>query len=224
MKTPAAERRPISAIAKAGVTLVLCALVAAPGTAQKDEYMCVPELGGLAGLPTPPKDDWGTGSLSTLDECDDVKLARNKVGKRWSVSLHAGFNDPQSDLAHEVDDYFSSAIDLEYAFNQTFALEAFVGFDQFSGKAPPDIDVTHMSVNGKAYFLPGLNRFYLNAGTGGYDFSPGSPETGFNLGLGGQFNRWPAAALEVGAKRHFVSSGGADLAFLTFQVGLRRRF
>ncbi len=148
------------------------------------------------------------------------------VESRWSLSIHGGINDPQGTFAGFLDGGPSTGLDLEYAFNPTFALELFLGYDEFDAPAGvPGLDVTHQSLNGKVYFLPGPNRVFLVGGVGNFDFSPGPSETGYNLGLGGQFNLWPTRALEATVKYYSVSvGGGADFEFLTYHFGARFRF
>ncbi len=140
----------------------------------------------------------------------------------WSLSLHAGNNDPQDSF---LDGDLSYGLDLEYLFNDRFGLELFLGFDEFKVAGGGSVgDVTHLSLNAKLYLLPGANRLVLIGGIGTYDPSQGSSENGFNLGIGGQFNLWPKTALEVTGKYHTVSGADSDFEFITWHGGVRFRF
>jgi len=142
---------------------------------------------------------------------------------RWSLSLHAGFNDPQGDFAELFDGGLAAGVDLEYLLTDLWALELFLGYDRFDGPGGFDPDLYHLSLNAKRYFpIGGANRWFVGAGVGRYDFDPGSTEDGFNLFTGAQLNVAPRWAVEATAKYHSVSSG--DLEFLEVLGGFRFRF
>lgn len=143
--------------------------------------------------------------------------------RRWSLSLHVGQNDPRGDLGDGCDGDLSWGVDLEYRFDPTWAAELFYGHEDFDcGGGDGEID--HLSLNGKAYFLPGPWRPFVGAGVGHYDFSPGPSETGFNLFGGVQTNPLPQLGLEATARYHFVDASGISADFLTYHLGARFRF
>jgi hypothetical protein len=143
---------------------------------------------------------------------------------RWSLSLHAGVNDPRGDLGDGCDGDLSWGVDLEYAFNRTWAAELFYGHDEFDCGGGVEDEIDHLSLNGKAYFGSGTWRPLAGAGVGSYDFSPGGSETGFNLFAGVQANPLPRLGVEATARYHFVDVGGSSADFLTYHLGLRLRF
>lgn len=145
-------------------------------------------------------------------------------GRAWSLSLHGGLNDPQGNAGNVLDGGLSAAIDLEYLFTDRWALELFLGYDEFDSKFfDADFELTHLNVNAKAYFLPGPNRVFLLGGVGIFEPDSGSSEFGWNVGGGGQWNLWPKTALEATARYYSVSSGGS-FEFVTVHLGARFRF
>ena len=143
---------------------------------------------------------------------------------RWSLSLHAGFNDPQSPLSVAVDGGLSLGLDLEYVISDLLAVELYLGFDQFDGKGDAgDLDATHLSVDLRRYFGAGAPRPFVLAGVGTYDLSPGPSEFGFQVGGGYQWPLWPSTDIEVEARYHSVDSS-PSVDWLAMHVGLRFRF
>ncbi len=185
---------------------------------------------------TPPEVDLHviTDSVVITDDArpDDLPLDDDTVlvddidtgaGRRWSLSLHAGVNDPRGDLGRACDGDTSWGVDLEYRFNATWAAELFYGHEDFDCQGA-DGEIDHLSLNGKAYFLAGPWRPFVGAGVGNYDFSPGPSETGFNLFAGLQANPLPRLGVEGTARYHFVDVSGVEADFLTYHLGLRIRF
>lgn len=142
----------------------------------------------------------------------------------WSLSLHAGQNDPKGDVWTGCDGDLSWGVDLEYRFDSMWAAELFYGQENFDCGGGNDAEVEHLSLNGKAYFLSGTWRPFVGIGIGGYDFSPGSSEVGGNLFAGLQANLLPSFAVEGAARYHLVDAGGDDAKFLAYHLGLRFRF
>jgi hypothetical protein len=143
--------------------------------------------------------------------------------RRWSLSLHGGVNTPVGDFGDACDGGLSLGLDAEYRFGSRFAAELFYGRESFDcGGA--DSDLSHFSLNAKAYFGSGQWRPFVGAGVGAYDFSPGSTETGFNLFAGLQANPSARLAVEATLRQHRVSAAGDDAHFLTAHLGLRIRF
>jgi Outer membrane protein beta-barrel domain/von Willebrand factor type A domain len=141
----------------------------------------------------------------------------------WSLSLHAGVSDARGDIGAVCDGDLSLGVDLEYRFNPTWAAELFYGHEKFdcSGETGK---VNHLSLNGKAYFLPGPWRPFVGAGVGEYDFSPGPSETGYNLFAGLQANPRPRLGVEATVRYHFVDVSGVSTDFVTYHLGVRFRF
>jgi outer membrane protein with beta-barrel domain len=162
-----------------------------------------------------PVPEQGTARVTTVIEAIEPR--------RWSLSLHAGRNDPRGDIGKVCSGDLSWGVDLEYRFNSTWAAELFYGHEDFDCGGSDD-EVEHLSLNGKAYFLSGPWRPFAGAGVGNYDFSPGPSETGFNLFAGLQANPLPRLGLEATARYHFVDASGVDADFLTYHLGLRIRF
>lgn len=143
----------------------------------------------------------------------------------WSLSLHAGSNDPQGAFGSGFGGAWSIGLDLEYRFNDFFALELFLGHDEFAASQPgPNPDVNHLSLNGKAYFGGGPLRPVLILGAGSYDLDPGPTDAGASAGVGLQLNLGPTWAAELTGKYHVVQASGPDLEFVTLHGGVRIRF
>lgn len=143
----------------------------------------------------------------------------------WSLGLHGGTNDPRSRFGNNLNSDLSLGIDLEYRFNDTYAAELFLGRDEFDGKSGfQDVDVTHLSLNGKKYFLSGPTKPFVSVGVGRYDLDPGSTNSGFSLGTGVQLNRSQRFAVEATLKFHSVDTSGSNSEFYTLHGGLRYRF
>lgn len=144
----------------------------------------------------------------------------------WSISAHIGINEPLGSASNLLDPDISSGIDLEYMFNSQFAAELFIGQDSFSGQTGiQGVDVNHVALNAKWYFMPGANnRPVVGLGIGQYNFSPGPTDFGVNAMIGGQFNITPAFALELTGKYHNVDTSGSSFEYLTLHAGVRWRF
>lgn len=140
----------------------------------------------------------------------------------WSLSLHAGVNDPQGKAANVLIGDTGYGVDLEYRFNSIWAAELFYGRDQFDGTASVgNVKVNHLSLNAKAYFSGGTFRPYLLAGLGLYDLSPGSQEPGFDVGAGLQFSLTQNLAVGADGRYHWVDTSPDRFEFLTWQAFLR---
>jgi len=143
---------------------------------------------------------------------------------RWSLSLHAGVNDPQGEVPGFINGGSSYGIDLEYRFRSIWALELFYGRDSFDVARRLDFDVDHLSLNAKAYFGTGGLQPFVLAGVGTYDFSPGDRENGFDAGTGVQYGLTPRLAVEADARYHWVDTSPDRFEFLTWHGVLRIRF
>jgi len=142
----------------------------------------------------------------------------------WSLSVHAGQNDPQGDRWDACDGDLSWGVDLEYLFGDRWAAELFYGHEDFNCPGGHKDTVDHLSLNGKAYLLSGFWRPFVGVGIGGYDFSPGPTELGGNVFVGLQANPLPNLGVEATARYHKVQVSSTDADFLTYHVGLRFRF
>lgn len=163
-----------------------------------------------------PVPENGTATVTTVIEAIEPN--------RWSLSLHAGVNDPHGDVGDACDGDLSWGADLEYRFNSTWAAELFYGHDEFDCHGETG-KIDHLSLNGKAYLLSGFWRPFVGAGAGRYDFSPGGPhETGYNLFAGLQANPRLRLGAEATVRYHFVDVSGVSADFLTYHLGLRFRF
>ncbi|HEX7680119.1 MAG TPA: hypothetical protein VF713_18455 [Thermoanaerobaculia bacterium] len=141
----------------------------------------------------------------------------------WSLSLHLGANRPLGQSRTSYSGGNGGGVDLEYRTGQAFAVELFLGRDRLPGKTGlADLAVTQLSVSGKAYFLSGTARPFVEAGIGAYELDPGSLKAGFHAGVGGQLAVTPRIALEVSVKEHAVGSS-PRLRYATAQVGVRMR-
>lgn len=150
---------------------------------------------------------------------------RAPIEQPWSLSLHGGVNDSQGSFGNLVSGDFSLGIDLEYRFNSTFAVEVFLGHDSFDGESGiPDIDVSHIAVNSKAYFPAGSNEGYVLAGFGSYNFDPGSTDFGFNVGTGFESRVNPSTAWGVSLRYHYVDTSGDSTQFYALHAVLRFTF
>ena len=149
-------------------------------------------------------------------------VAKERSG--FSLSLHAGVNDPGGVAGSLLNGGFSAGLDLEYRFDDHWAAELFLGHDTFDGPAGGSFDLTHLSFNGKYYFAGSWARPFVLAGVGAYDPDAGSTEFGYNLGAGFELELWPSAALSFTARRHTVDLSGPDFEFLTYHTGVRIYF
>ena len=152
-------------------------------------------------------------------------VSKPKELSAWSLSAHAGVNNPTGSFGYSNDSGTSFGLDLEYLFNSNYAVELFLGFDNFDGAGSnPDTDVDHLSLNGKRYFTNLIHRYFVQAGIGSYDFDPGSTESGYNVGAGFQWNQTLHLAFEVTAKYHSIDTSGDSSDFTTLHAGVRQRF
>lgn len=159
------------------------------------------------------------------DACNGDCPGPGVLGNGWSISAAAGINDPNSTFGNFVDGSWGFDLGVQYAFNRNFALELAYGQDMFDGKTgAPDVDVGHIKLNAKGFIDIGSNRGFGSVGVGNYDFSPGSSDTGFNLGIGYQLEFTPEWDGEFKLNYHDVDVSGSSVSFYTLQFGLRYNF
>jgi hypothetical protein len=162
-----------------------------------------------------PVPENGTATITTVIEALEPSP--------WSLSLHAGRNDPRGDLGKRCDGDLSWGVDLERVLSPHWAAELFWGHEDL-GCREPKRTLNHLSLNGKAYLLTGFWRPFLGVGVGGYDFSPGSTDVGANGFVGLQANPLPKLGVEATVRYHLVNTGGTNADFFTYHLGLRWRF
>ena len=152
-------------------------------------------------------------------------VSKPKELSSWSLSAHAGVNNPTGSFGNSYDSGTSFGLDLEYLFNSNYAMELFLGIDNFDGVVGiQDTDIFHLSMNGKRYFTHSIHRYFVQAGFGSYDFDPGTTEFGYNIGAGFQWNQTLHLAFEVTAKYHSIDTSGDSSDFSILHVGVRHRF
>lgn len=142
----------------------------------------------------------------------------------WSLSLHAGTNDPRGTIANFLNGDASYGLDIEYRFHPIWAVELFYGRDAFDGDGGFGLDIDHLSLNAKAYFGSGVLQPFVLAGLGLYDFDPGDQENGYDAGAGLQYSFTPRLALGAEGRFHWVDTGPDRFEFLTWHAVLRVGF
>ena len=141
-----------------------------------------------------------------------------------SLSFHVGMNNPTSSFGNNLDSGTSLGVDLEYLFNSKYAMELFLGSENFKGvSGNSDTDVSHLSINVKRYSTYLIHRYFVQAGIGNYNFDPGQTHWGQNVGAGFQWNPALPLTFEATFKYHNINAGNST-EFSTFHVGTRFRF
>lgn len=161
----------------------------------------------------------------TSRDGNDNGIPDEAEGGRWAVSAHLGLASPDGVASRVLDDGLSLDLGLEYEMTSQFSLLGIVGYDSLDAKGSgPDLEMLHLSLNGRFYFTSGPVLPFAQAGVGLYDLSPGSTEVGYNAALGLRWDFAASKALEVLYKRHEVQTGGgANLEYSAAQIGLRWR-
>lgn len=144
---------------------------------------------------------------------------------RWAARFRFGFTAPHGDFADAVDGGWSETAGFEYRFDRTFSLEARLSvssFDEDGGGS--DVTLVGHSLNGRATFLDGDWRPFVNAGGGFYLANPGDDEFGLNAGGGVEWRATEHLSLEAGYDYHHVFTDDDDAQFSTIQAGVVLRF
>jgi len=130
---------------------------------------------------------------------------------QWYASINGGWAMAQGDLDDNFDDGFAAEGDLEYRFNENWTADGFIGWRNLAADdSGDDMDILNISVNGKYYFTPGEDTFWLRGGVGWYDPDTDGldDEFGFNFGFGYLFSlgedEVPGSGLKVGVDYHYV--------------------
>jgi hypothetical protein len=142
---------------------------------------------------------------------------------KLAVFLDLGAGIPNGTFANGFKTGFSANAGLEYMFSQYVSAEGIFGYHYFPGKLSGNEHVYQFSANVKAYLTPPSNtiRPFLNAGIGGYKFSPGSTHFGSNFGGGVLFQVTFHFGIEGSYNFHYVTTPGASTRFSTVQGGVR---
>ncbi|HYF00772.1 MAG TPA: porin family protein, partial [Planctomycetota bacterium] len=144
---------------------------------------------------------------------------------RFAVRFRLGFTAPHGDFADAVDGGWSETAGFEYRFDRMFSLEARLSvssFDEDGGGS--DITLVGHSLNGRATFLDGDWRPFVNAGGGFYLSNPGDDEFGLNAGGGVEWRASGLLSLEAAYDVHNVFTDDDDARFSTIQAGVALRF
>jgi hypothetical protein len=144
-----------------------------------------------------------------------------------ALFLDAGAAVPHGTFSNAFNTGFSFNAGLEYMATTHFSAEGIFGYHHFPAKSAAgtvlsDLDLYQFSANGKAYLSSGGPiRLFVNAGIGGYNFSPGgSTYFGGNVGAGVLRAFGPHWGLQASYNFHIVNTPTVA-EFSTFQGGIR---
>ena len=144
---------------------------------------------------------------------------------RLALFLDAGAGIPHGTFGSAFNTGFSLNAGLEYIATSHFSAEAIFGYHHFPAKVGSAVDLYQFSANGKAYLTTGGSlRPFVNAGIGGYKFSPGSTYFGGNFGAGVLKELNAHWGLQASYNFHAVNTPGAATKFSTVQGGIRYVF
>jgi hypothetical protein len=147
---------------------------------------------------------------------------------QWYGSINGGWAMAMGDLDDSYDDGFAAEGDLEYRFDENWTADGFIGWRNLevdSSSSGEDLDVLNVSINGKYYFTPGEDTFWLRGGVGWYDPDQEDvdDEFGFNFGFGYLFSlgedEVPGSGLKVGLDYHWVDFEDEDAEWIEALVG-----
>ncbi|HEX7896850.1 MAG TPA: porin family protein [Planctomycetota bacterium] len=143
----------------------------------------------------------------------------------WQLRFRLGAAVPHGDFADAVDGGWSELVSLEYRINPMFSVEARLGVSSFDGESGgPDVYSVQHAVNGRATFLDGPWRPFVNAGPGFYANNPGDDDFGINVGAGVGYRLNDRFTLEAAWDYHHVFAEGDDPSFSTLQLGVGLKF
>jgi opacity protein-like surface antigen len=162
-----------------------------------------------------------TVNSSTLHQLQSQTSAHGKL----ALFFDAGGNFPNGAFGSAFSPGFSFNAGLEYIATSHFSAEGIFSYHRFPAQAGNALDLYQFSANGKAYLTSsGSLRPFVNAGIGGYKFSPGSSYVGWNFGAGLLYNLTPHWGLRGSYNFHAVNTPGAVTEFSTIQAGIRYVF
>jgi len=160
-----------------------------------------------------------TATVTTYAEPKEQSLGG--AGK-VAVFLDAGPAIPHGAFGNAFNTGFSLNAGLEYIVTSHFSAEGIFGNHHFPAKVGSALDLYQFSANGKYYLTSGGSlRPFVNAGIGGYKFSPGSSYVGGNFGVGILYNLTSHWGLQASYNLHVVNTPGAATKFSTAQGGIR---
>jgi len=142
---------------------------------------------------------------------------------RFALFLDAGAGIPHGTFSNAFNTGFSLNAGLEYILTSRFSAEGIFGYHHFPAKVGSAVDLYQFSGNGKFYLTSGGPfRPFMNAGIGGYDFTPGGgTHFGGNVGAGVLREFGPHWGLQASYNFHAVNTPGAATKFSTAQLGIR---
>lgn len=153
---------------------------------------------------------------------------RPEEAGRLAVFLDAGAAVPHGTFSNAFNTGFSLNAGLEYIITDNFSAEGIFGYHRFPAKTVvgavlSDLNLYQFSANGKAYLTNSRPfRPFVNAGIGGYHFTPGgNTYFGGNVGAGvlRQFNsHW---GVQASYNFHTVNTPVTATKFSTVQIGIR---
>ena len=139
-----------------------------------------------------------------------------------AVFLDAGAGIPHGAFGSAFNTGFSLNEGLEYIATNRFSVEGIFGYHHFPAKVGSALNLYQFSVNAKAYLTTsGSVRPFVNAGIGGYKFSPGPTNFGGNFGMGVLYVLTPHWGLQGSYNFHAVNTPVAATKFSTLQGGVR---
>jgi outer membrane protein with beta-barrel domain len=170
-----------------------------------------------------PKD--GAVTVTTHAEPKEKNTAG---GGKVAVFFDAGAAIPHGTFGNAFNTGFSLNAGLEYIITSHFSAEGIFGYHHFPAKTVvgavlSDLNLYQFSANGKAYLTNSWPfRPFINAGIGGYHFTPGgNTYFGGNVGAGllRRFNsHW---GVQASYNLHTVDVNGTATKFSTAQIGVR---
>jgi outer membrane protein with beta-barrel domain len=150
---------------------------------------------------------------------------------KFAIFLGAGTGIPQGTFGNAFNTGFSLNAGLEYIATSHFSVEGIFGYHHFPAKTVGGVTGTALNLyqfsgNGKVYLnSSGPFRPFVNAGIGGYDFTPGGgTHFGGNVGAGVLREFGPHWGLQASYNFHTVNTPGAATKFSTIQGGIRYVF
>ena len=166
----------------------------------------------------------GVAAVTTRAEPKEQTSAERNQDKA-AVFFDAGPGIPHGTFASGFNVAFSFNAGLEYIATSHFSAEGIFGYQHFPAPAGNASDIYQFSVNGKVYLTSGGSlRPFLNAGIGGYKFSPGSTYVGGNFGAGILYHITANWGLQGSYNFHAVNTPAAATKFSTLQAGIRLAF
>jgi hypothetical protein len=145
-------------------------------------------------------------------------------GSKIALFLDAGAGIPHGAFGSAFSTGFSLNAGLEYIATNHFSAEGIFGYHHFPATAGSALDLYQFSANGKLYLTSsGPLRPFVNAGAGGYKFSPGSTYFGGNFGAGLLYELTAHWGLKASYNFHAISTPVTG-KFSDIEFGVRYQF